>query len=220
MKKFTIFLCSFQLLLFSQLHALEPLITAHPTSKEGFQIIYDGKDLSQVKTKGNWQIQEDGSLHLKPREGESGWKRYPSYLWLKKDYADFVFDFEFKFEAGGNSGFYFRCGDEVDPTKSGFEVQILDSHDKEGELGHHDMGGVIRTNGPMVNAAKPAGEWQRMTVSMKEDQLTVVLNGKLIQNFNLREKKPENKKLVKSGKICIQDHGQPFTVRNLKIKPL
>ena len=32
--------------------------------------------------------------------------------------------------------------------------------------------------------------------------------------------KPKDKKLVASGKISIQDHGQPFTVRNLRVKKL
>lgn len=191
-----------------------------PVDDESFTVIFDGTDLSQIQTEGNWQIQDDGSLHLTPREGEKGWKRYGSYIWLKEEYADFVFDFEFKFAKGGNSGFYFRCSDDIDPTKSGFEIQILDSHGVEKELGHHDMGGVIRTCGPLVNAARPAGEWQRMTVSMKGDQLKVILNNRLVQDINLREKKPEEKALAESGKICIQDHGLPFTVRNLRVKRL
>ena len=199
----------------------EPAAAAHPAADDpSFTTIFDGKDLSMIQTEGNWQIKDDGSLHLTLREGEKGWTRYGSYIWLKDDYADFVFDFEFKFAKGGNSGLYFRCADTVDPTKSGFEVQILDSHGAKKELGHHDKGGVIRTCGPLVNAAKPAGEWQRMTVTMKGDHLTAVLNGKLIQDINLREKKPKNKELADSGKICIQDHGLPFTVRNLRVKKL
>ena len=63
-------------------------------AEEGFTTIYDGKDLSKIKTTGNWKIQKDGSLYLEPRPGEKGWTRYGSYLWLKEDYADFVFDFE------------------------------------------------------------------------------------------------------------------------------
>tara|TARA_R110002096_G_scaffold42144_19_gene113802 strand:+ start:5510 stop:6148 length:639 start_codon:yes stop_codon:yes gene_type:complete len=193
---------------------------AQETDAEGFTVIFDGKDLSQVKTEGNWIIQDDGSLHLEPRPGEKGWSRYGSYIWLKEDYADFVFDFEFKYGKGGNSGLYFRCGDDVDPTKSGFEVQILDSYGEEKELGHHDMAGVIKTAGPLKNMSKPAGEWNRMIVTMKGDQLHVVLNGEVVQDINLAEKKPADKNLAPSGKICIQDHGQPFTVRNLKVKRL
>jgi hypothetical protein len=192
----------------------------HPAKDDAsFTMIYDGKDLSKVKTEGNWKIQEDGSLHLTPRPGESGWSRYGSYIWLKEDYADFTFDFEYKHDKGGNSGLYFRCADEVDPTKSGFEVQILDCFGKE-QLGQHDLGGVIQTAGPAVNASKPAGEWNQMTVTMKGDHLTVVLNGKVVQDINLAEKKPKDKELAPSGKICIQDHGLPFTVRNLRVKKL
>ena len=66
-----------------------------------------------------------------------------------------VFDFEYKHEAKGNSGFYFRISDVADPVKSGFEVQILDCYLKE-ELGQHDLGGVIKTAGPLTNASKPA----------------------------------------------------------------
>ena len=186
----------------------------------GFTTVFDGKNLSNLKTKGNWLIQEDGSLFLKPRPGEKGWTRYPSYLWFKGDYTDFVVDFEYKHPAKGNSGFYFRIGDVQDATASGFEVQIRDCHGKT-EVGKHDLGGVIKTAGPMVNASKPAGEWNRMIVKLKKGLLTVVINGKTVQdNLDLASNKPADKKLAKIGKIAIQDHGLPFWVRNLKVKRL
>jgi len=53
---------------------------------------------------------------------------------------------------------------------------------------------------------------------MAGDRLVVVLNGECIQDFNLREKKPAKKTLPATGKIAIQDHGQPFAVRHLRIK--
>ena len=200
----------------------EPLQAAkHPeVGADGFTTVFDGKDLSKVKTKGNWQVQEDGSLKLVPRAGEKGWTRYPSYLWLPGDYGDFVVDFEFQYGKGGNSGLYFRISDEKDATASGHEIQILDSHGQKKALGHHDMGGVIRTNAPLGNASKPAGEWSRMTVSLKDGQLKVLLNGKLVQDFKLAEKLPANKELVAKGKIAIQDHGQPFSVRKIQVKSL
>ncbi len=201
--------------------AQDDVAKKHPaTHAEDFEQIFDGKDLSKLKTEGNWEVQKDGSLHLTPREGEKGWTRYNHYIWLPGEYGDFIFDFEFKYTKGGNSGLYFRCSDDIDPTKSGFEVQILDSFGVEKELGHHDMGGIIQTQGASKNASIAPGEWNRMTVSMKGDHLTVVLNGHLIQDFNLREKKPEKKELAAKGKICIQDHGLPFTVRNIQVKKL
>lgn len=199
--------------------AEDDALRRHPSAgAEGFETIYDGKDLSKVKTEGNWQIQPDGVLRLVPREGEKGWGRYHHYLWLPGEYGDFTVDFEFQYTEGGNSGLYFRCADDIDPTASGFEVQILDSYGVEKELGHHDMGGIIRTKGASKNLSKPVGEWNRMTVSMAGDRLVVVLNGECIQDFDLREAKPADKELPASGKIAIQDHGQPFAVRNIRVK--
>tara|TARA_B110000003_G_scaffold268333_1_gene297713 strand:- start:4630 stop:5256 length:627 start_codon:yes stop_codon:yes gene_type:complete len=187
---------------------------------EGFTTVFDGKDLSKIETTGNWKIQKDGSLYLEPRPGEKGWTRYGSYLWLKDDYKDFVFDFEYKHEKGGNSGLYFRIYDEADPTVHGFEVQILDCFGKK-KLGQHDLGGVIQTAGPLANGSKPAGEWNRMVVTMKKGKLSVVLNGEIVQDkLDLAASKPKNKKLADSGKIAIQDHGQKFWVRNLRVKRL
>jgi len=186
--------------------------------KKSFTTIYDGKDLSKLKTEGNWKIQDDGSLLLEPRDGESGWKRYGSYLWLTEEYEDFTIDFEYKHAKGGNSGLYFRIYDESDPTTHGFEVQILDCFGKE-KLGPHDLGGVIKTAGPTKNASLKPGEWNRMIVTLKEGKLTVKINGKVVQKqLNLAAKKPAGKKLAAKGMIAIQDHGQPFSVRNIKIK--
>ena len=205
--------------------AVLSLATAHAghpgKDAEGFVTIFDGSDLKSIETEGNWKIQDDGSLKLEPREGESGWKRYHHYIWLKETYGDFVFDFEYKHPKGGNSGFYFRITDRDEPTVSGFEVQILDSLGKpDSEMGHHDNGGVIKTQGASKNMSKAPGEWNRMTVTMKGDHLSVVLNGEKVQDFNLAEKKPKDKDLAAEGLISIQDHGEPFWVRNLRVKRL
>ena len=72
-----------------------------------------------------------------------------------------------------------------------------------------------------MNAAKPAGEWNRMVVTLKEGKLTVDLNGQKVQDeLDLAAAKPKDKALAPTGKIAIQDHGQPFWVRNLRVKSL
>jgi len=208
--------------LFAVVSLLAPSIAfaEHPEFPgDDFKVIFDGKDLSGIKTEGNWKVQDNGSLKLVPRPGEKGWTRYGSYIWLPGEYEDFVVDFEFKYEQGGNSGLYFRISDESDATANGWEVQILDGYGKD-DLTQHDMGGVIRTSAPLENASLPPGEWKRMTVQLRGTQLKVVLNGKVVQDFDLAEKKPENKELAEQGKIAIQDHGQPFWVRNIQVKSL
>jgi hypothetical protein len=59
--------------------------------KDGFVPLFNGKDLTGWKTEGNWVV-EDGALVLRPRPGETGWKRYNHYIWTVKEYADFVLE--------------------------------------------------------------------------------------------------------------------------------
>ena len=104
--------------------------------------------------------------------------------------------------------------------KTGVEIQILDSFGVEKELGHHDLGGIIKTQGPRCNAAVAPGEWNRMQVTLKGTYLTCHLNGKLVQDVDLGETKPGGKDMAEKGAISIQDHGLKFWVRNLKVKKL
>lgn len=175
--------------------------------------------LSDFETNGNWMEKGKSTLHLKPREGETGWKRYDAYLWFPEQYQDFVCRFDFKLGEGGNSGFYFRISDQSDATLHGFEIQLKDDYGKE-ELGPHDVGGVIKTSGPKVNAVKPAGEWNEMIVRLKGSRLMVKLNDQTVQQVNLEKARPADKPLAKKGWIAIQDHGQEFWVRNVRIREL
>jgi len=214
--KQTFLTLSLVLFLVNTIHA------GHPENNDaGFTpLIVDGK-LSGLITEGNWKIQEDGSIYLEPRKGEEGWKRYNHYLTTAEKYGDFVFDFEYKHAEGGNSGFYFRVSDSADPVESGYEVQIMDSTGvADDEMGHHDLGGIIKTKGASKNMSKPNNEWNRMTVTMKGNHLTVVLNGETVQDFDLSKEKPEGKELDAEGYLSIQDHGLPFWVRNLQVKGL
>ena len=81
-------------------------LTAPAADDDGYTTL-TGKDLSNFKTEGNWKVEDGGVLHLVPREGEKGWKRYGSYLWLKQQYADFSLDLEYFFfqEALGDTRF-------------------------------------------------------------------------------------------------------------------
>jgi hypothetical protein len=117
-------------------------------------------------TTGNWTF-KDGVATLTPRAGEKGWSRWSAYLWSKKKYGEFEIEFEYKVEKKGNSGFYFRVGDVNDPVAQGIEVQIYDSAGKpeDAELTDRDAGGIIPGLKPHWHAAKPAGEWNKMTVT-------------------------------------------------------
>ena len=60
-----------------------------------------------------------------------------------------------------------------------------------------------------------------MVVRLEKGLLTVVINGKTVQDkLDLAATKPAKKELSATGKIAIQDHGQPFWVRKIKVKRL
>lgn len=187
----------------------------------GWVKLLEGGDLSKhFTTKGNWSIDKDGVVDLKPRKGETGWQRYDAYLWAKQQYTDFEADFEYKVAKGGNSGFYFHVGKVEKPVETGIEVQIYDSGTKApgARLTDHDSGGIIPGLPPKKNTAKPAGEWNHMQVTSKGDKVTVRLNGEVVNEVSLDHEKLKAR--PKSGAIGFQDHGLPLWLRNIRVREL
>ena len=133
-------------------------------------------------------------------------------------YKDFVLDLEFRIPPKGNSGIFVRVKDPADPVKTGIEIQILDSYDKKGELGHHDNGGVISAAGPSKNMSKPAGEWNRLIIGCRGSRMEVILNGEQIHELRLDESAVKDRPLV--GYVGLQDHGLPLWFRNIRIREL
>lgn len=181
----------------------------------GWTKLYNEKDLSGWTTTGNWLVEDDGVLAIRPRAGERGWERYGAYLWSERQYGDFILDLEYAYPEGGNSGVYFRVADRADPVNTGIEAQILDSSKHEGAMSHHDHGGIISTVGASRNMSRPPGEWNRMIVTMRGTHLTVDLNGANIVDLLLDETAVKDRPL--RGYIGLQDHGEPNDLRFRRI---
>ncbi|MFT5129567.1 MAG: putative heme-binding domain-containing protein [Rhodothermales bacterium] len=172
--------------------------------------------LSTWQTTGNWMVDGDGALVLTPRPGEKDWTRYGDYLWSKKPYQNFECEFEYKHEKGGNSGFYFNVTDRQKAAGSVIEVQIIDSHGKSKLDAHGVCGGILPGVDPKANAAKPAGEWNHMMVKSQDGEVTVTLNGVLVNQVSLTHANLSSK--PKQGYFGFQDHGLPFWLRNIKLR--
>jgi len=189
-------------------------------SDEGWVALLAGESLGENwTTTGNWSF-ADGVATLTPRPGESGWSRWGDYLWSKKSYGDFEIQFEYKVETKGNSGFYFRVADKDNPVSQGIEVQIYDSasHPEGKPLNDHDSGGVIPGVPPTKRTAKPAGEWNAFHITVKNDKLTVVLNGETVNEIDLAKGALASR--PKSGPIGFQDHSLPLALRNIRVREL
>lgn len=190
---------------------------AEQVSNDDFVPLFDGKSLAGWKTTGNWLVEAEGTVTLKPRPGEEGWQRFDAYIMTERTYTDFILDLEFKIEKTGNSGVFLRVGDPLNPVETGMEVQILDTHGLENP-GHHDCGGLIGTIGPSKNMAKPAGEWNRYTITCKGHHLEVVLNGEQIIDIALNQSAMKDRPL--EGHIGFQDEAKRVWYRNVRIKEL
>lgn len=177
--------------------------------KEGWKEIWH--------TEGNWKMDDDGVLTLVPREGEKGWSRWGSYLWSHKQYDNFEIMFDYKTPKGSNSGFYFNVGDKNSPVAKGVEVQIYASYGKDpNRLTDHDSGGIIPGVPPTKNAAKPHDEWNTFHITVKDNKVTVLLNGELVNDVSLDQGALKSR--PKSGYIGFQDHALPLSLRNIKIR--
>jgi hypothetical protein len=187
---------------------------------EWTQLLPGGNFKTHWTTAGNWTTQGDEAVTLTPREGEKGWSRFDAYLWSNKQYDDFEIEFEYKVQPRGNSGFYFNVGDKSSPVAKGIEVQIYDSHGKadDAKLTDHDSGGIIPRIPPTQNAAKPAGEWNKFHITVKGNQLTVELNGKVVNEVDLTNEALRGR--PESGYIGFQDHALPLSLRNIRVREL
>lgn len=135
--------------------------------------LFNGKDLTgwrltNPKQASGWSVQ-DGVLINRPVQ-EDG-KPHVSYgnLRTEQEFEDFKLTLETRVPKGGNSGIYLR---------GIYEVQVAESYGKQPDS--HGMGGLYSRITPTVNAAKPAGEWQTLDLTLVNRHLTVVLNGQTI----------------------------------------
>lgn len=180
-------------------------------------------DLSNVETPGNNWTFQDGELTLKPMVSGSD-------LWTKEKHENFVLDMEYKLEENANSGVFLRCRDHQ--WLPWLEVQILDSYGQKPD--RHSAGGIFDIQAPAVNAVKPAGQWNRMTITADGARIAVILNARtvvemMLDDWTTAHQNPDGtenkfnvayKDLPRSGVIGLQDHGRRVWFRNIKIKEL
>jgi len=130
-----------------------------------------------------------------------------------KTFKDFELKLEYKTVKNGNSGVYLR---------GRVEVQVLDSYGKK-ELSTGDDGGIYGQYAPLVNASKPAGEWNLLEACYVGDTLCVKLNGKVVQD-KVKIAKVTGGALPggvnEAGPLMLQgDHGKVW-YRNIMIRPI
>ena len=147
---------------------------------------------------------------------ESGPEEKYGYLSTDKFYDDFILTLEFKQEANGNSGVFFRS--TLEGTKiSGWQVEVAPpNHDTGGIYESYGRGWLIKPNAKKDKALK-MGEWNKMKIRVVGEKVTTWLNGKKMVCLS------DEKIGAGKGAIVLQIHdggGIKVMWRNINIKTL
>ena len=193
-------------------------------------VLFNGKDLSGWQQKSGkpaeWTV-ENGYFAVKPKTGD---------LVTKQAFGDAQIHIEWasptppegKDQEPGNSGVYLH---------SLYEIQVLESN-KNVTYPDGQAGAIYCQYPPLVNPARPAGEWQTYDIVFHGPRfdpagqltrlatVTLLFNGVLVQDNTSPTgptdymKRPPYKPGPEKLPLLLQDHGQPVKYRNIWIREL
>lgn len=174
--------------------------------------LFNGKNLDGWEIYGTekWYV-EDGLL-----VSESGPDKEYGYLATDEEFKDFELVAEFKQEADGNSGIFFRS--DIEGTIiSGWQVEVAPPGLHSGGIYEsYGRGWLIRPE-PAKEDALKYGDWNTMRIKVQGDKVTTWLNG--VQMIDLTDEKIGKA----NGKIALQIHdggGIKVYWKNIKVTRL
>lgn len=184
----------------------------NPKTDLGVIELFNGKNLEGWVIHGTekWYV-ENGELIC-----ESGPDAQYGYLSTVDYYDDFELSVDFKQEANGNSGIFFRS--TVDGTKvSGWQVEVAPPENHSGGIYESYGRGWLIQPDLEKDIALKMGEWNTMKIVAIGSKVTTWLNG--TEMIQIIDKKIGEGK----GAIALQIHdGGGIKVRwkNIRIKPI
>ncbi|GJM29649.1 MAG: hypothetical protein DHS20C17_22840 [Cyclobacteriaceae bacterium] len=157
--------------------------------------LFNGKDLNGWTIHGTEKWYVDGGNIV----CESGPDEAYGYLATDKSFKDFDLTLEFKQEADGNSGVFFRSS--LDGTKiTGWQTEVAPpGHSTGGVYESYGRGWLIKPD-PEKDAALIMGDWNRMRIRVIGDKVTTWLNGQRMIEFQ------DEKIGAAQGQIALQIH--------------
>lgn len=210
-----------------------------PNAEPGFTQLFNGRDLTgwvygrrgndvENRTGKGYQV-ENGVLYSTKEDGGN--------LYTEKEYADFVFRFEFRLTENANNGIGIRAPLTGDAAYVGMEIQVLDNDGSQyKDLRPAQYHGSIYDMVPAKKGfLKPVGEWNSQEITAKGRQITVKLNGTTIVDASLDDikdeavlakhrdlSKPEGSRGIANarGHIGFLGHGARVEFRNIRIREL
>lgn len=174
--------------------------------------IFNGKDLTGWTIHGTekWYV-EKGELIC-----ESGPDKQYGYLSTNKNYRNFILTLDFKQEANGNSGVFFRSS--IEGVKiSGWQVEVAPENQHTGGIYESYGRGWLIQPGAEEEKYLKMGEWNTLKIQVMGDEVTTWLNDH--QMIYIKDEKIGQG----AGFIALQIHdGGGIKVRwkNIRIKEL
>ena len=210
---------------------------------EGWQLLFDGetmngwRDFNGTELTNGWRV-VDGCIQASGEGGDAS-----GYIVTDKKYANFELVWDWKLTYGGNSGMLYHVVEHPRfdvPYVTGPEYQLIDNEGWEEvnaptKLEEWQKLGVdYAMHLPDYSKMKvnPVGEWNSSKIVYDNGHVEHWLNGEKILEFEAYTEDWFAKKasgkwgtateygLAHTGVICLQDHGDPASFRNIKIKEL
>jgi hypothetical protein len=202
-------------------------------AQAGWKLLFDGettkgwRNYKQDKISDGWQV-VDGAL-TRAANGAGD-------IITDDQYDAFELSLEYKISKGGNSGIMYHVTEEgATPWQTGPEIQVQDNkdgHDPQlaGWLYQLYQPEIDKATGKPIDATKPAGEWNKLTILITPEKCVHTMNGvkyveyvKGSKDWDQRVAKSKFGKMERFGKptkgyISLQDHGNEVAYRNIKIR--
>jgi len=202
--------------------------------------LFDGRSLDgwmwsreEVPPTPSW-VARDGMLVATPGQGKE------VYLLTKESFEDFDFTFEWRAEAGANSGVKYRIQTYGESTRRiepvGLEYQITDDETNPDALStvRHSAGALYDYVAPVKKGPALAEKWHQSRILVRGLHVEHWLDGAKVvdvdldseaaeKSFNLSTRQSRimlRKQAVRQSPIALQIHDGMVEFRNLEIRTL
>lgn len=225
-----------------------PNILTEAEQDAGWTLLFDGESFDRwtglgrdTIPKGHWTI-EDGTIRKiesgKVPKAPDGQPLEGGDIMTVDDYRNFELKLEWKTSKGGNSGIKYNVSDSLSTAHTpehaalGFEYQLLDDErHPDGKQPSHRAGALYDLIAPNEKKKlKPAGEWNHARIVFRGTHGEHWLNGEKVLEYDLDTPRfdslfaaskyadTEGFRTRRPGHIVLQDHGNDFWFRNIKIR--